>query len=149
MEAKATLDVVKSNSPRETQQIAQNLGKTLKVGDIIALYGELGAGKTVFVKGIARSLNIKNKITSPTFVFMRSYPIKLKQKPLMFYHLDLYRGQSEDDFESLGLEEIISWDNIVVVEWADKIKSRLPNKRIDVHIENIDEQSRRIKIKRT
>src|SRR3990167_4717706 len=108
---------VLSKSPQETKKIARNLSKDLKSGDIIAFYGDLGAGKTVFIQGIAQGLKIKKKITSPTFVFIRTYPAKIANKDSSFYHLDLYRGVVSD-FEGLGLDEIINGKNIVAVEWA-------------------------------
>lgn len=139
---------IKTNSPRQSQKVAENLAKTLEAGDVIALYGDLGAGKTIFAQGLARGLKIKRKITSPTFVFMRSYSFVKNKQPLTFYHLDLYRGEENSDFRSLGLEEIFSKDSIVVLEWAEKIKQSLPKKRIDITIESINEKTRKIKIKR-
>ena len=139
---------IKTSSPRETQKIAQKLAKKLKGGEVITLFGNLGAGKTVFVQGLAKGLGIKRRIISPSFVFMRSYPIILGGKPLTFYHLDLYKGESMTDLITLGLDEIFSLDSVVVLEWADKIKDRLPKKRIDVIFKVIDEKTRRISIKR-
>jgi tRNA threonylcarbamoyladenosine biosynthesis protein TsaE len=139
---------VKTNSPRETQKIAEELAREITAGDVIALYGNLGAGKTVFVQGLARGLKIKRKIVSPTFVFMRSYPFNKGNTQLTFYHIDLYRGEQEKDFENLGLEEIFSPDSVVVLEWADRIKNVLPKKRIEVFLETINEKSRKIKIRR-
>lgn len=140
---------VKTNSPKETLKVAENLAKTLKIGQVIALFGELGAGKTIFVKGIAKGLNIKKRIASPTFVFQKNYKTKINNKPTTLYHLDLYRGQTHSDFENLGLDEIFSNNSIVILEWAGKIKDRLPKKRIDVIIKKIDDRSRQITIKRT
>ena len=137
-----------SKSPRETQKIAKDFSKDLKPGDIVALYGDLGAGKTVFIQGIAQGLKIKKKITSPTFVFVRTYPVKIANKDSIFYHMDLYRGETLHDFESLGLDEIINGKNVVVVEWASKIEDRLPKKRIDVTIKAVNEYTRRITIER-
>ena len=139
---------VKTNSPKETQKVARSLIGELQGGDVIALFGELGAGKTVFVQGLAKGFKIKRKVTSPTFVFMRSYHFIQKNKSLIFYHLDLYRGESNADFKSLGLDEIFSDDSIVVLEWAEKIKNHLPKKRIDITITAINEKTRKIKIKR-
>ncbi len=132
-----------SKSVSQTEKIGEALGKSLKAGDIVALYGDLGAGKTVFVKGIARGLGIKKRILSPTFIFMRSYPLEGGKQ---FYHIDLYRGQSLEDFEALGLEELFSKNNIVVLEWAEKIAKMLPQKRIDINIKKENEKARRIEI---
>ena len=139
---------VQSNSREQTEKIAQELTKSLKGGEVIALFGDLGTGKTVFVKGLARGLGIKKRITSPTFVFMKSYDLKIGQKPLTFYHLDLYRIASGLEAQNLGIDELFSSDSIVVLEWAEKIKDILPKKRIDVAIITVNEEVRKIKITR-
>lgn len=139
---------VKTNSAKETQKTAQKFAKEITAGDVIALYGDLGAGKTIFVQGLAKGLKIKRNITSPTFVFMRSYPLIIAKKSLTFYHLDLYRMGKDSDFKNLGLEEIFSEEAVVVLEWADKIKQILPKKRIDISIENAGQNKRKIKFKR-
>lgn len=139
---------VKTDSVKKTQKIAKDLASTLKKGDIVALFGDLGAGKTTFVQGLAAGLGIKRRILSPTFVFMRSYPLNLQKESLTFYHIDLYRGQDINDFRALGLNEILGHDSIVVLEWAEKIKDKLPKKRIEVTIDTVDEKTRKIKIQR-
>ncbi len=123
------------------------MASSLEGGEVIALYGDLGSGKTVFVQGIAKGLGIKRGIVSPTFVFMRTYPIRLNRKPMMFYHLDLYRGESNQDFQALGLDEIFAPDSVVVLEWADKIEKELPKKHIKVFLSTINERTRNITIK--
>jgi len=139
---------IKSNSPEETKKIALNLAKKLTFGDTVALFGNIGAGKTIFTQGIARGLGIRRKIVSPTFVFMRTYPFKIKGKSSNFHHIDLYRGESLKDFTSLGLDEIFSSNSIVVLEWAEKIKSALPESRYEIRIESINESERKINIKK-
>ena len=138
----------KTKSPKQTQKIAADLAKTLKGGEVIALFGDLGSGKTVFVQGLAKALGIKNRITSPTFVFIKSYSFNLNNKLFTLYHLDLYRGQTLTDFDMLGLSEFFSPDSIVVIEWAQKIKESLPKNRISIFFEVIDENTRSIKIDR-
>lgn len=137
----------KTKSPKETQKLGEKFAKSLKGGEVIALYGDLGAGKTVFVQGLAKGLGIKKGVVSPTFVFMRSYPFRLNRKPFVFYHLDLYRGESNQDFEALGLEEIFAPDSVVVLEWANKIEKELPKNNIKVYFERHDERTRNITIK--
>lgn len=136
-----------SSSEEETRKIAKDFAQLLKSGDVVALFGDLGSGKTVFVKGLAQGLGIKTRITSPTFVLIKSYPIYRAQNSLSFYHLDLYRLNVGKDIESLGLEEIFSKDSIVVIEWADRLKN-LPGQIIEVFIEKNDQKERNIKIRR-
>ena len=137
---------VKTASEKETQEIAQKLAGTLKKGDIICLYGELGAGKTVFVRGVASGLGIKKRLLSPTFVLMRTYPFEKDGKNITLYHLDLYRT---NDFKALGLDEIFESGGITIIEWAEKIKDFLPQKKIDVKFEKVNETTRRITISRS
>jgi len=137
----------RTNSPKETKKVAEKLAKTLAAGSVVALFGDLGAGKTVFVQGLAKGLGINRKVISPTFVFMRSYPFLHHKKPLTFYHIDLYRGQDATDFRNLGLDEVFTEDAIVVLEWAEKIKDALPKKRVDVTIISVGEKTRKISIK--
>jgi tRNA threonylcarbamoyladenosine biosynthesis protein TsaE len=139
---------IKTTSPTQTQKVAKDLAKTLTGGDVVALFGDLGAGKTTFVQGLAHGLGIKRKITSPTFVFMRLYPFVKNKIEMTFYHIDLYRGEEKADFDALGLDEIFSPDSIVVLEWAQKLENFLPKMRINVKIETIDTKTRRINVKR-
>lgn len=126
---------------------------------IIALHGELGAGKTTFAQGLAKGLKIKRRIISPTFIIVRIYRIKTdysssKQSAsrssrqaltINFYHIDLYRIENQKDIEGLGVEEILrNPENIVVVEWAERLGDLLPKKRVDVYFEYLDEKKRKI-----
>ncbi|QQG41007.1 MAG: tRNA (adenosine(37)-N6)-threonylcarbamoyltransferase complex ATPase subunit type 1 TsaE [Candidatus Levyibacteriota bacterium] len=115
-------------------------GATL-TAKVVALHGDLGGGKTTFTQGIAKGLGIKRRIISPTFVVVRTYKIKFKK----FYHIDLYRIQSLKDIEGLGIEEILeNPENIVVIEWAERLGDLLPKKRTDVYFEYLDKNKRRI-----
>ena len=132
-----------TNSFEETQKIGKEFAKTLKNGEFVALYGDLGGGKTTFVQGLALGLGIKKRIISPTFIIIRTHDLKLKT----FYHIDLYRTETVADIKSLGMKEIIeNPDNIVIVEWAEKMKELLPSKRIDIYFKYLDENMREIKI---
>jgi tRNA threonylcarbamoyladenosine biosynthesis protein TsaE len=118
-----------ANSSKETQKVGNEFAKFLEKGDVICLYGDLGSGKTTFVQGLAQGLEIKHRIISPTFIIVRSYELD----SVNFYHIDLYRIGSNTDIRSLGIEEIIGdQNNIVVVEWAEKLKNYLPKNRIDI-----------------
>src|SRR3989344_3069947 len=118
-----------SHSEEETKNNAQNIAQNLS-NNIIALTGELGAGKTIFAQGFAKGLRIKEKIVSPTFVLIRQHPIPNTNQTL--YHIDLYRIEQ---FESLGLKEIMAdQSNIVLIEWAQKLKD-LPKNTIKILIQ--------------
>ena len=144
-----------TRSAEQTQKLAAEFAKKLKGGEVLCLYGDLGSGKTTFVQGLAKGLGIKKRILSPTFVLMRSYNISGLEnwriselaKDAYLYHIDLYRIGSAKETEMLGLQEILDDpQNIVAIEWAEKIKDILPSKRIEVYFEHIDENTRRIRI---
>ncbi len=139
-----------TDSKEETQEIAKNFIKKIMEGDIVALYGDLGSGKTTFVQGLARGFGIKKRIISPTFIIVRSYKIGSKYQVLSikyFYHIDLYRIESLNDVKNLGIEDIINnSQNIVAIEWAEKMQNLLPKKRWDVKFEDLGGSRRKITI---
>ncbi|MBI1863850.1 tRNA (adenosine(37)-N6)-threonylcarbamoyltransferase complex ATPase subunit type 1 TsaE [Candidatus Woesebacteria bacterium] len=133
-----------SKNEQETQQIAKNLSSNLKGGEILALVGNLGAGKTTFIQGLGLSLGI-DRVISPTFILMRKY----KTKRFSFYHIDLYRLEVnlKEEIKNLGITDI--WgkkENVVAIEWADKIKDLLPKNTIWINFKNIKNQERQIEI---
>ena len=131
---------------RETSQLAKILAKEiikkpLKTKDalVIGLEGELGSGKTTFIKAFAKGLSIKRRLTSPTFVLMKKYK--------NFYHIDCYRIKDCKDILALDFQEIISNPkNIVLIEWAEKIKKILPKQKIWISFKIISEKERKIKV---
>lgn len=128
-----------SNSVRDTLKIGRKIAKSLKKGDIICLFGQLGSGKTVLTKGIALGLGIDNKrIISPSFILIRQYG----QGKLPFYHLDLYRLKAAKDILVLGYEEYLYDDGVTVIEWADRLKYLLPKEylKIELCIKGIKER---------
>ena len=134
--------IIFTNNFEETQDLGKEFAKTLKGGETVALYGNLGGGKTTFTQGLALGLGIKKRIISPTFIIIRTYALR----PKTFYHIDLYRIETADDIRGLGIDEIINnSNNIVVVEWAEKMKNFLPKERIDIYFEYLDENKRKIK----
>lgn len=138
--------VFTTNSFEETQKVGEEFAKMLHLGGVtlIALYGELGSGKTTFIQGLAKGLGIKKRIISPTFIIIKTYKL---QNQNFFYHIDLYRVQSMDDIKGLGIDEIINnTQNIVAIEWAEKMGKLLPKKRVDIYFEYVDEEKRKIKI---
>ncbi len=110
----------------------------LRGGEIIGLIGQLGAGKTIFVKGLAKGLDIKKIITSPTFILMKIYPVNFKKQPAIknLVHLDVYRLKQVKDILAIGMTEYLGKaDTVCVIEWADKIKKILPKRTKFVNIE--------------
>jgi tRNA threonylcarbamoyladenosine biosynthesis protein TsaE len=129
-----------SHNLQDTKKIAYNIAKQVKdQGGIIALSGDLGAGKTTFTKFLAQSLGIKDKIISPTFVLMRQH--KLDNENYLF-HLDVYRLEEDANIPSLDLPELFRGGNIVLIEWAEKIKKYLPPTTIWIDIQKVDKNTR-------
>ena len=133
-----------SKSVEETIAIGERLASKLKAGDVVALIGDLGAGKTVLTKGIARGLGVKKTryVNSPTFVIIKEYEARL---PL--YHLDLYRLNSLDLLDSESYEEYLYGSGVTVIEWADKIRGILPKRYIEVKLSAAGESCRKIEIR--
>ena len=133
---------------KDTQNFAQKLVRSIKGGEIIALEGDLGSGKTTFVQGLASGLGIEEQITSPTFVLIKKHRIKIQVSGFKFqdfYHIDCYRLQKAWQLQELGFEEIISDPkNIVVIEWAEKIDEILPEDRIVIRFEFIGGERRKM-----
>lgn len=131
-----------THSENETKNLAKKISKEIK-GRVFALYGDLGVGKTTFVQGFAQGLGIKDKIISPTFVLIRQHLIPKTKKIL--YHVDLYRLENPEDTKHLGIEEIMeNPDNIVLIEWAERVNNLLPKNTLKISIENIGENNRKI-----
>lgn len=124
------------------------MASSLQRGDVVALYGELGAGKTQFVKGLCDGFRVRDAVTSPTFVILNRYSgVDGRNKEIFLFHFDLYRVQSAEEIYDLGYEEFLFGNGICVVEWAERLGTLLPSRRYDVKIafgEGADE--RRISI---
>ncbi|MCM8790966.1 MAG: tRNA (adenosine(37)-N6)-threonylcarbamoyltransferase complex ATPase subunit type 1 TsaE [Candidatus Omnitrophica bacterium] len=134
-----------SKSVKDTIEAGAALARTLKKGDVVALIGDLGSGKTVFTKGIAKGLGVKNPryVNSPTFVIIKEYIGRL---PL--YHFDLYRPDKTSVLDAESYEEYFYSDGVTVIEWADKIRELLPAKYIEVRLSVVGENKRKIEIKK-
>jgi tRNA threonylcarbamoyladenosine biosynthesis protein TsaE len=131
----------RSISAEKTEKIAAELAATLAPGDCIALHGELGAGKTCFVRGLAAGLGANPRhVSSPTFVLLNVY----HGGRLTLYHLDAYRVHGAEDFAGVGFSELLEQGGVVAVEWAVRIAPLLPERRIDVTLESEDEATRLI-----
>lgn len=138
------------NIARGSQFLSAGLKSNRKKALVIALEGELGAGKTVFVRGVTKALKIKAKIKSPTFTLAKKYklPVTNYQLPITsLYHFDCYRLRDHRDLKILGIQEILNNpENLVLVEWSDRVKKILPKNHIKIHIDHIDKNTRKIKI---
>jgi len=130
-----------SRSEQDTMELAENIESEKFPGMIICLDGELGSGKTIFVKGFAKSLGIEDNITSPTFNIVKEY----QAGELPLYHMDVYR--LEDTNEDIGFADYFSSDAISIVEWSDLIADSLPEERLDIKFKIIDENTRVLVLK--
>jgi tRNA threonylcarbamoyladenosine biosynthesis protein TsaE len=131
-----------SHSPAETEALGQLFGRDAKAGVVIALSGDLGAGKTQFVKGLARGLGISMRVHSPTFTLVNEY----NGGRLKLFHLDLYRLETHEQILSAGIEEFLKPDGVSVIEWAERIpndKFRMTNLK-SVRIDILSETERQI-----
>ena len=126
-----------SKSREETENFACEYAKTLKGGDIVLLDGDMGAGKTVFSKGVARGLGIEEEVTSPTYAYMNDYDGRL-------FHYDCYRIESVEQAERLGLADYFDMGGICVIEWSQNIAPLLPRKTKRVTINKLSENEREI-----
>jgi tRNA threonylcarbamoyladenosine biosynthesis protein TsaE len=122
----------------EVKNFARNLSKKLKGGEVIALIGPLGSGKTTFTQALAKSLGVRQKVLSPTFILLQEFPTKLKTRAkakIILVHLDLYRTEDFREVSALGLPQFwTSAQTITVIEWADKIKRYLPPGTIYIYL---------------
>ena len=128
-----------SRNPEDTFFIGKIIGENLSIQDVVALIGELGAGKTCITQGIARGVGVPNlyPITSPSFTLINEY-----QGRVILYHFDLYRLTGSHDIEDLGYEEFLFGDGISVIEWADKIRDILPSNTLFISLKYLNENER-------
>ena len=127
---------ITSRDERETIEIAQNLESEKFENMVICLEGDLGSGKTMFVKGFAQALGIKDNITSPTFNIVKEY----YNGEMPLFHMDVYRLDGKVD--GVGIEDYFKKDGVVIIEWADTIEDYLPEERLDIKIKVIGEDTR-------
>lgn len=132
---------VLADSPEATAAAGERLAGQLGPGDVVALTGELGAGKTCFVQGVVRALGVTTGATSPTFVLVNEYRGRLP-----VHHVDVYRTQSLTELLELGLDDLLGGRGVTLIEWADRCEALLPPRTIRVHIEGVGDEPRRITI---
>ena len=133
--------IVLTYNENETMSIAENLGKTLVPGTVVALYGELGTGKTTFTRGLACGLGTDTNVSSPTFTIVNEY---FGSVPL--FHFDMYRLESENELFDIGWDDYLERGGICVVEWSEKIPGAFPPETIEVRLTNLGGDIRQIDI---
>jgi len=149
---------VKTTSAKETQDFGAELAKKLVPGTVVCLYGDLGAGKTTLVQGIAKGLGIKKRLVSPTFILARRYKVKNQKSKIKItsqnskinylWHVDLYRLNDLDEARAIGIEELMSDPtNILLIEWPEQAESILPAKRWEIKLRTISQGEREIVVK--
>jgi len=131
-----------SHSAEETIAFGRQLAGSLRVGDVLALTGDLGAGKTCLVKGLAAGLNITHAVTSPTFTLIHEY----RGGRLPLAHIDLYRLATASEAVNIGIEEYLSGAGVTVIEWAERIESLLPAQTKRIRLTALDETTRQIEV---
>ncbi len=119
-----------SNLPEETFEIAKAFAKTLKKGDIICMYGDLGAGKTLFAQGVAAGLGVEGAVCSPTFTIVNEY-----EGIIPFYHFDVYRISDPDEMYEIGFDEYLFGEGVCLIEWAELVSELIPKPYIKVTVE--------------
>lgn len=130
-----------TRSAEETQALGEAIGATLGARAVVACVGELGAGKTAFLQGLARGLGVASAVTSPTFVLVNVYRGRVP-----VYHLDAYRTTSLAEVQDLGLEEMLDGEGVTLIEWADRILPLLPPRAIVVRIQGLGDEPRQIEV---
>ncbi|MDR2568961.1 MAG: tRNA (adenosine(37)-N6)-threonylcarbamoyltransferase complex ATPase subunit type 1 TsaE [Oscillospiraceae bacterium] len=130
-----------TNNENETVREGEKLGRKVKPGAVIALYGDLGAGKTAFTRGLAAGLGIKMNVTSPTFTIVNEYP---GGTPL--YHFDMYRLENENELFDIGWDDYLDRGGVCAVEWSEKVPGVFPKDTITVKIKKLGDNSRSLEI---
>ncbi len=133
------LDLI-SHSSLHTERLGERLAGALRPGDVVALFGELGTGKTVLARGIARGLGVTSVVSSPTFVLVNEY-----EGPVPMYHVDFYRLRP-DELANVGWEEYLSLGGVTVIEWPERAPVDLPPERLDIELEHVADTKRRIRL---
>lgn len=147
------MEKIITNNEKETIFLGQRLGKICRGGEVFVLSGNLGAGKTKFLQGLAKGLGVKEKVNSPTFNILKLYKIEKNKKALksrikVFCHIDAYRLKSEKDLVSLGVSEFLNQPEVVTaIEWGEKVKKIWPKNARIIKIKSLSEKKREIRVK--
>lgn len=127
-----------SHSSLHTERLGERLGRIARAGDVFALWGELGAGKTVFVRGLAHGMGVRGPVSSPTFVLVNEY-----DGPVPLFHIDFYR-LDPGRLGNVGWEEYLDLEGVVAIEWPDRAGPALPDERLDVRLAHVAESKRAV-----
>jgi tRNA threonylcarbamoyladenosine biosynthesis protein TsaE len=122
-------EIFTTQNEEETIRLGEHFARRLQPGDVVALYGDLGSGKTRFAKGISRGLGVREPVTSPTFVVVNEH----RDGRMPVYHFDFYRLRTVGELDEIGFEEYIDGAGVCILEWADAIRQRLPQRRYDIY----------------
>ena len=133
---------ITTHSADETQALGKKLAESLRPGDVIAYFGDLGAGKTAFTRGIAEGLGVSEQVTSPTYTIVNEY----LSGRLPLFHFDMYRLSSPEELFEIGWEDYLERGGICAVEWSENVSGAFPSGTIKVKLDKIDESVRRITI---
>lgn len=139
MTAGKVIDLV-SHSSLHTERLGERLGRAALAGDVFALWGELGTGKTVFVRGLARGMGVSGPVSSPTFVLVNEY-----EGAVPLYHVDFYR-LDPTQLSNVGWEEYLDMGGVVAIEWPDRAVTSLPRERLDVRLEHVADSKRAVRL---
>ncbi|WP_071650330.1 tRNA (adenosine(37)-N6)-threonylcarbamoyltransferase complex ATPase subunit type 1 TsaE [Spirochaeta thermophila] len=131
-----------SRGPEETEAVGRRIASRITAPVVVALYAPLGGGKTTLMRGLARGWGYDGPVTSPSYTIVTVY-----EGEVPIYHIDAYRIASEEDLIYLGLEDILYGDGIAVIEWAEKVKTLLPERHVSITIEVVDASRRKITVK--
>jgi tRNA threonylcarbamoyladenosine biosynthesis protein TsaE len=129
-----------SRSPEQTRRIGMRMGGALKTGDVICLQGDLGAGKTTFVQGLAQGWGSLDAVSSPTFIIVNQYR---KADGSLLFHLDTYRLESQPEAEQLDLDSMLA-DGVLIVEWPERLGDLLPSERLWIQFEHVADEQRKL-----
>ena len=132
---------IETHSVSETEALGERLAKCLSSGSVVALYGDLGAGKTAFVRGMARGLDIRESVTSPTFTIVNEYP-----GDHALFHFDMYRLKNAEELYGIGWEDYLDRNGICVTEWSERIEEALPEDAVRVTIRRLSDARRSVQI---
>lgn len=135
---------IETRSEEETVALGAEFALTLNPGDTVAFYGDLGSGKTEFIKGVCERFNVDEIVNSPTFTFINKYGGEIDDEEISIYHIDLYRVEKTEDLEEIGFAECVhSNDSIKLIEWAERAATEIPSKRINIYIQFEEEEELR------